>query len=862
MPEFPFLPLPQHERGSPPVVPPFPRESVGSRWERQKHRVGHKFTRLRDILASDKKGISLRDDPSSIAPERALVLELSTSVENFHGIAKKIDGLEFLIEEEIELEPDADFHHLDTRKDRRGQPRMDKPVRGCLYVAMPDVTALNQLLSLWEDYQNEKKFAHGFAKWKTVFECLYDLRPWGPLDRLTDDTSEFWREEMREEPRDTYRIEVELWFHDETNKRQSAYRRVESIISSIGGDIVTHAIIEEIRYEAILVDIPAHEINRLIDREEIHLVICDDVMFLRPQSSVDVPSSESAKKNKSVLELEPVQNQTPIAAILDGIPIQNHQLLKGRLAIDDPEDFDNLSVVSERHHGTAMASLILHGDRNLDGNTISRKLHLSPVLYAPGNGQLEESKQDRLLVDVVYRAIRRMKEGDGVQEATAPEVFLVNLSLGDRGRPFSGPISPWARLLDYLANRYGILFLVSAGNVKAALPVDEFSDWVHFEDAGNDERQNALLQALYAQKAFRTLLSPAEAFNVVTIGAQHEDALNGQRGALAVDPYLDNNIPNISSALGLGYRKVIKPDIHLPGGREHVTFESSNNGVLKVKPGGRYGLKVAAPSPRGDLDHEGLVAGTSAAAALATRTAHRLFDVLMDEDGGSMHADMEPQFYSVVVKALLIHRSKWGGCADLLEERYGPHGRGKHVERRDNIARLLGYGFPDIEETFSCAPHRATMVGYGVIEAGKANIHRIPLPSSLEKVTEPRSIIITVAWFSPINPRHQMYRQAKLEVDPVEKFVVAAGVERSSGQPSDKSVPRGTIFHTHYEGEKAVSFVNDGCVLMRIFCREQAGSLNQEIRYGIAVTVEAGEGVPVYEEIRTRLGVGVEVRSA
>ena len=56
-----------------------------------------------------------------------------------------------------------------------------------------------------------------------------------------------------------------------------------------------------------------------------------------------------------------------------------------------------------------------------------------------------------------------MKNGDPEGDATAPEVFLVNLSLGDANRPFAGPMSPWGRLLDYLADRFGILFLVSAG---------------------------------------------------------------------------------------------------------------------------------------------------------------------------------------------------------------------------------------------------------------------------------------------------------------------------------------------------------------------------------------------------------------
>ena len=629
---------------------------------------------------------------------------------------------------------------------------------------------------------------------------------------------------------------------------------LEEAISSAGGNVVDHAVIEDIGYEAALIDLPSSEIERLIAREEIHLAVCDDVMFLRPQSSVDVPELADETEAGSRAPVESPSDLSPIAALLDGLPVQNHQLLSGRLDVDDADNFEPMSVLAERYHGTAMASLILHGDRNRHEPSIQRRLHLRPVLYAPGNGVRERSRQDHLLVDVIYRAIRRMKEGDGVSQATAPAVFLVNLSLGDQRRPFSGPMSPWAKLLDYLADRYGILFLVSAGNIDLPLPIGDFSDWTSFEDAEPVERERAVLRALSDQKERRTLLSPAEALNIVTVGALHDDAVNAPRGAGAADPYENGDLPNVSSALGLGHRKVVKPDIYLPGGREHVRLQA-NSGTLIVVPGGRYGLSAASPDAGGNLDRVCLTQGTSAATALATRAAHRLFEALMDADGGSLHTHIDPQFYVVVIKALLVHRTKWGNRADILDQLYGPHGQGSHVVRRDNIARLLGYGFPDVEEAISCAPNRATLVGHGAIEARQTNIHRIPLPPSLEMVTEPRAVTITVTWFSPINPRHQAYRRAKLVVSAITKFEDAAGVKRSAGQPSDKSVPRGTVFHTRYEGSKAVSFVDDGHVLLRIFCREQAGSLDQSIRYGVAVTIEAGEGIPVYQEVREKLAV-------
>ena len=861
MPEHPLLPLPAFERGDPPdarrYVPSAPSVTRG----RQGERLGPIFERLANVLEEDRDGLSLLDDPSSIAPERALVLEVAGSVVDFHALAGRVEGLEFLGDEEIEVEPDEDFFEPDERKGREGQRRTDRPLGGRLYLAMPDVAALRQLLSLWERWQRGEGLPRRFTPWREVFASLREIRPWGPADRLSDETIVRWREEIEHDPAEMRRIEVELWFRDSGAVRDAAFRHVAEVVAEAGGAIIHHSVIEEIGYEAALIDLPAAEIERLAQREEIDLVVCDHIMFLRPQSLADVPTPGDVTEPVAAIPDEEPAELPPIAAVLDGVPVQNHALLDGRLEMDDPDGLEAMSVVTERYHGTAMASLILHGDRNAANEVLSRRLYVRPVLYAPGNGVREEARRDRLLIDVIYRAVRRIKEGDEEGEAPAPDVFLINLSLADAGRPFGGPISPWARLLDYLADRYGILFLVSAGNVESPLRVDGFAGWIEFEDADPSDREQAVLMALSEQKAFRTLLSPAEALNPITVGAMHDDAVVGPRGAVAVDPYATRELPNVSSALGLGHRRVVKPDIHLPGGREHVRFQATGGGLVVVpEPGGRSGLRAASPDPAGNRDRTALAMGTSAATALATRSAHLIFDALMDREGGSMHADMEAQYRAVVVKALLVHRARWGSRAAVLEENYGPHGRGKHVARRDNVARLLGYGFPDIDEALACAPNRATLVGYGTITAGEANVHRIPLPQSLERVTEPRTLSVTVAWFSPVNRRHQAYRRAKLEVSAIRDLDTAAGVSRSSGQPSNYSVPRGTVFHESYDGNRAVAFVDDGHVVLRIYCREQAGALDQVIRYGIAVTIEAGVGIPVYDEVRARLAVPLAAR--
>lgn len=859
MTEYPLLPIPKPGRDKRPKGGGGGGKVHTPSRARQLDRLGPTFQRLRDVFDRNSDPLSLREDPLGIAPERALVFEVAGSIGDFSAAVARIGGLDFLADEEMIFEPDEDFGVIETRKGREPGIRDDKPIAGRLYMAMPDMQALRHLLSLWRRYEAGQAAPHGFKPWFEVFEHLHTLRAWGPVDRIPGETIQYLEEELAAQGANAIvRVEVELWYAGAQARRASAQASFARAVAAAEGVVVDRAEIGEIGYMARLVDLPATEVERLIAREEVSLAICDDVMMVRPQSTVEFPVATDPLDEALPAAPGPEARLPPVAALFDAIPVQNHALLAGRLVLDDPDDFEALSVVAERKHGTEMASLILHGDRSLGEKPLSRPIYFRPVLYAPGGGRNEQPLRDRLLLDLIYQAVLRMKAGDAEGEATAPGVFIVNLSLGDRNRPFAGPMSPWGRLLDYLADRFGILFLVSAGNVNEPLAVRDFAGLIDFENASAEAREAAILRALAEQQAVRTLLSPAESLNAVTVGAWHEDGTPPMNGAAVFSPFADEPGPNISSALGLGHRKIVKPDIFMPGGRELVRVAANGAGGISLRlvpPGRLYGLRCALPDGRGDLTREGFSSGTSAATALATRAAHRIFDALSDPDNGNLLEGVDPAFYGVIVKAMLVHRAQWGSLGGLLDQTWQPQGQGSHVVRRDGIARLLGYGRPAIHEAMECAANRATMIGYGEIPAGEqAALYRIPLPQSLERVREPRGLTVSLAWFSPVNIRHQAYRRAKLEVAP-DSPDTRFGVERVAGQPSDKAAPRGSMFHVRYAGERAVAFVDGNTLALRVFCREQGGALDQSIRYGLAVTVEAGAAIRVYEEVRQGLGI-------
>jgi hypothetical protein len=849
VPERPVLRLPDPEPGPPRAGPRGGTKIIKPTPGRQGQRLGPRFQRLMDVAGSPEQLLSFRDDPASIAPERAIVFEVAGSLPDFYRQAKDL-GLEYLGDFEEEFPPTEDFHISGDSQRILGAR---------IYLAMPDVQALQQLLSLWRRFTRGETLPRGRGPWRELFLSLRDIRPWGVQDRLPQETLDYWSQAIALNPDLPVRFEIELWFYENPVRRAQAYTRIEREIQGLNGTVIHHAVIPEIRYDAVLLDLPPEQIQAMLANTDITLCRADEIMYLRPQSMARYPRKDDLEGEDGQGEApDSPSAEPPIAALLDGLPIQNHARLSNRIIVDDPDGLEATYPVNQRRHGTEMASLIIHGDLNTPEAPLSRPLFVLPVMQPNSNGD-ERTPADRLLLDVVYRAVRRIKEGDGGEPASAPEVILINFSIGDPGRPFARVMSPLGRLLDFLAHKYQILFFISAGNITSRLPITAFQTSTQFEAASPEERERAILEALNANKSQRTLYSPAEAVNVLTIGAAHSgSAFNGSFPGNLIDPFTDEEVPNMVSAMGLGFRKVVKPELLLEGGRTPVRVEGSGNGQLLIAPvrtGARYfGLKAAAPSDTGSTRYEDFTFGTSVATALATRAAHKIHDVL-DADAGSNQSDVPREFRALMIKALLVHGAAWGAKGETLDSIFQPQGRGSHFARRDDIARLLGYGVPKFERVVECAENRATLAGYGIIAPNSGMLYRIPLPPDLDGVRALRALTITLAWFSPVNPCHQGYRMAALDVSAgtADKYWVASS--RAPYQPTDKAVARGTVFHERRLGEDATVFVDDGHLLLRVSCRPAAGELTESIPYALAISFEVGvdAGIQVYDQVRARL---------
>ena len=820
---------------------------------RQGERLAPQFRRLEEALANRR--MALQGSSLGIVPEQVLVLETVGPVENFIRAVERVDGLEWLAEYELnDIAPGDGFEDEDDPEER---------LSGQLFLMMSDGRALAELRNLFEAWRRDPdaRFSRGLAPLKHAFEHLREIRPWDVEDRLAETgLLEDWKQRAAF-GQETVAFEAELWYRGSEARRRTAAEQLGQLVEALDGKIVSECVVEEIAYHGILGRIDIGRARDVIDRPEtqrdVELFRCDDIMFLRPVGHCAAPVAEHSEEGAAMELIAPerVVAGSPVVALLDGMPLTGHVLLDGRLVVDDPDSYEDAYQAAERSHGTAMASLICHNDLDAGETAIGRPVYVRPIMQPRRwfDGQFVEAvPEDVLPVDLVHRAVVRLFDGEGGEPAVAPDVRVVNLSIGDPARPLDREMSGWARLLDWLSWKYDVLFVVSAGNHLQDLLLPAPNSSVRSLPA--EARQRLVISAVAEDTRHRRLLSPAETLNGLTVGAVHADGSGPGDGHL-VDP-VRPGLPSVISAHGPGYRRAIKPEIQLPGGRQFVSeapLPPAGTAVLRPDLSTRKpGQRVATPGAVGALTATHHTRGTSNAAALGTRGAYFFYE-LLETLRARPDGEIPTGFDAVLMKTLLVHGSAW-------DRMLGPYRRAlgaAHPQRefRDYVARFLGYGQPDFGRVAVGEEQRVTVLGFGSLGDGDAAEFALPLPPGLSGVNVKRRVIVTLAWMSPINSRRQNYRVAHLWFD------VAANVARTRAFADHRAVQRGTVQHEVFEGSDAVVFQDGDDLIVKVSCREDAGDIVEPVRFGLGVTLEVAENlllpIPIYEEVRERLAVRV-----
>ncbi|MEV0668280.1 S8 family peptidase [Actinomadura luteofluorescens] len=846
----------QRIKQSPAPGPQISRPSAA----RQGERLSPQFRTL--VEAFESKRAQLSDGHvDEVDPELVLVFDLAGSVKDFQNAINRIDGLEFLAEFlEDEAEPDEDFH-MGSRQDDPS----DDMVQRSLYLVMSNAAAVSQLLRLFEQWQADPAmtFDRGLGKFRGAFEHLRAIRRWSAADRVRDTgLIQAWRDrlELVGQSVSSVRVEIELWYRHDAEQRMAAETHVAEIIGNAGGRIRDRTQIREIAYHALLADLPVQQVHAVLGNgaEAIQLLTTDEVMFVTPYTPMSVgPSTLDSIASRSLPAASRVSGR-PRIALLDGLPFVNHDVLVGRLTVDDPDEVSRNYPVSSRHHGTAMASLIIHGDLSAPGESLDRPLYVRPIMQPhEALANSEHVIPDLLLTDLLHRAVRRIVEGESGREPTAPSVRIINLSIGAESRALVRRMSPPGRLLDWLAVKYNLLFVVSSGNHRApiSIPAEAATQL--------ESTRSEALKAARNMSRLRGILPPGDAINALTVGALHDDSAGEIDVPDTVWDITRRGMPALYGAVGPGVRRSIKPDLNFAGGRalytRPVVVAGDDMTELQLAPtaGRGPGTQVAAPGRGGETDTSAFSYGTSNATALVTREASRIFDVLEAGADGEDSPFPNALYHPVLAKALLVHATSWGRAEGWLRNVLGLDPQ----RARRELTALLGYGALDVGRLGVAATNRAVLIAGGLIGREERHTYDVPLPSSLQSRAEWHRFTVTLAYMAPTVTYLTRYRGARVYFEKLDERLT--GGKRIGAD--HHAVRRGNCQHEIIEGRRAMAFGVDDSLPIHVQCMDDAQRLlaGRKIRYGLVVSVEtaAETSTTIHDEIRAQLQVRTRVQT-
>lgn len=639
----------------------------------------------------------------------------------------------------------------------------------------------------------------------------------------------------------------EIWLRERTNPHDVSEQFREA--AQAAGIAVSP---REIRFPERRVLLVRASINELMQVENLFDMLAELRLAKRLAGDfVEMPPREQADLITNALSrIEAPAADAPAVCNLDTGVNRAHPLLNFALSENDclasdpawsPADHD------PQQHGTGMAGIALYGcltDLFGTSEPVRLRHRLESVKILPSVG----ANDPDLYGDVTDQAVSRIE----IAEPHRARAFCLTVTADSRDNGFP---SSWSGALDKTCagadDDQRRLIIVAAGNT----PSDGRRDWpAHNQLHGVDD--------------------PAQAFNVVTVGAYTERAMiqtPGYAGWQAIAEPGRLSPASRTSLIWSDKSWPLKPDIVMEGGnlaRDPMTGEADYVDDLMLLTT-RLHATGALLTTTGD---------TSAATALAARHA-------------AIILAHYPNLWPESVRGLLIHSARW---TEAMQREFPRN-------ERHNRLRCYGFGVPDLRRALWSLTNSATLVIEDElqpfdkmgsdIKTKDMHLHRLPWPTSVLQDLGSAEIRmrVTLSYFIEPSPgrrgwtnKHR-YQSHGLRFDvkhPLEtdsafhKRLSRAALDEDEEQPSavsgdrnwelgDRLRRKGSIHSDTWTGTAAQLAE---CGVIAVFPvtgwwkeRPHLGRWNRKARYSLIATLETPRtDIDLYTPIATQIGVPVQ----
>ncbi len=436
-----------------------------------------------------------------------------------------------------------------------------------------------------------------------------------------------------------------------------------------------------------------------------------------------------------VPELGLPEDDDPLVTVIDSGVVAGHPLLVNWVVEERDFGAGTGSEVDDHGHGTAVASLVVHGSVS-DCLRRSRwaprvRVCSAKVLRKHEASQDAEFPEDLRIERVFEEVIRYFHRERGCRIFNISVEREPELDEFGRQRQY-----PWAQLLDELARELDVVIVVLAGN--ADIPIPEHGHTT-------PDFQKAIRDGMKGD-AYR-VSNPGTAALAITVGSvARSDATGpdvpepngtGVPTGVAGAPI---GAPSPFTRVGPGYRiddtkSVIKPDVVQFGG----------NAALRSLAGGRPSWTNAhgylgEPVAKFDFAAGRIVTGQAGTSFASPHVAHEaaVASVALESSIGRPPS-------ANLIRAVIGSATRTPDCgAEWLND-------------EETSLRLVGYGFCDTDMATWSRPNSVRLLAEDQIDDDRLLVYRVVVPSDFLQMRGRRGITVALAFDPPVRATRREY---------------------------------------------------------------------------------------------------------
>lgn len=541
------------------------------------------------------------------------------------------------------------------------------------------------------------------ARYEGFFDAIQEFRAPGPADRLTPRLTAA----LSAEGEVTRPFDVEFWFSSNEELRNSWMNEATQRAEALEGELLDAYVNRTAGIALARFRGNASVIAGLADLDQIASI------DLVPDPVLEQGELAQLQEIDHIETANSPPEDAPIVGIVDSGVLSGHPFLEAAIAEATAlhPEFGGQGEDSNGH-GTLVAGIVLYGNVL----AAARTAEFDPDFWLASVRVLD----DDAAVPETVNWVKAISEGIRYL-AESWQVRVINLSIGDSENPFGGGKStPLAAELDSLARRFGLVLIVSAGNLdETAMDHDGWPDYLYGDSP--------------------TILDPAQASASITVGAvSAADGLTERTAGSTLDAVAiaERDGPAPFTTRGPGVRGAIKPELVADGGNRRydrgTTSLHRDPGIEVISTSSRYPERLLEAGY-----------GTSFAAPAVANIAGRL-------------VARYPGFSANAIRALMLQGAANSAAAEqMMAERY------EDAEQR--LYALCGYGGISWERCGFSDDGRVVMIAEDALRPEDFHIYRIPMTDGFKAVSGAHQISVGLAFSPPV--RHRRFDYLAYQMD-------------------------------------------------------------------------------------------------